>query len=124
MKYPKLQGKRYINLVRSSTSPQAGTSSRGQLHRMNAFAEAHEMVHVTDIVLNGVTGSVPSLRADVDDLVSRKRSRNDFDVVLIYDLSRFTRSGAVHGFAMEAKLAQVGIRLVVVADDLPTGKFS
>lgn len=119
-----LNGRRYINLVRCSTDLQTGTSVPGQLQRLNAFGQQHGMIHVDDVILAGVSGSVPTNRKDIAELIRRKQRKNDFEYVLVYDLSRFTRSGAMHGFWMEAEFAQAGIRLEVVADNLPKGRFS
>src|SRR5206468_4192265 len=82
-----LRRQRYINLVRCSSAKQTETSVPDQLKLLNAFADQHEMVHVDDVVLDGVTGSIPGARSDVTDLIQRKQQRDDFDVLLVQDPS-------------------------------------
>jgi len=113
MRYPNLKGKRYIRLMRCSTHAQAGTSLDDQAVLLEAFAlEEHQMVLVDEIRLEGVSGSIPGNRTDFDELVERKRLRNDFEVLLVQDVSRLTRSGALHGAKVEYDLAAVGIEVV------------
>jgi hypothetical protein len=56
------------------------------------------MIHAgDDVVLEGVSGSIPGARTDIDLIIDRKRRKNDFDVVVVQDFSRFTRGGLQHG---------------------------
>ena len=119
MKNPNLQGKRYISLVRCSTASQADTSIEDQLVVVDAFAREHEMVHVGDVMLEGVSGSIPGNRSDIDQLIARKRDRNGFDVLLVQDTTRLTRGGPKHGAKIEFDLESAGIEVVFVTDNLP-----
>ena len=119
-----LEGRRYINLVRCSTIEQAGTSTQDQLNLNNAFAQQHGMVHVDDIILDGVTGSMPGARDDIEQIIQRKRLNNDFDTVLVQDTSRLTRSGGDHGIAVKWQLASEGIKVVYAAEAIPEGELS
>lgn len=49
----------------------------------------------------------------------RKKERNDFDVVLVQDTTRFTRSGTAHGMKLLFDLRVVGLEVVFVKEDLP-----
>ena len=118
-----LKGKRYINLVRCSTDRQSDTSIPDQLKLLDAFAEQHGMAHVDDVSLDGVTGSIPGARSDVEQLIRRKRERDDFDVLLVQDTSRLTRGGAEHGMKIQYDLKAAGIRLVFTSSDMPEGKY-
>ncbi len=117
-----LRGKRYIRLVRCSTKGQADTSINDQLALLAAFAQRYEMVHVDDLILEGVSVSTP--KTFVDDLIARKKSRNDFDVVLIQDTSRLTRGGSQHGSKLEWDLRAAGIQVVFALDGVPEGDFA
>lgn len=118
-----LQGKRYIGLVRCSTVGQADTSIDDQFALLRAFAARHGMVHVADIQLEGVTGSIPGARRDIDELVQRKQTLDDFEVLLVQDTTRLTRSGSQHGNKIEFDLAANGIQVEFVADNLPQGEY-
>lgn len=121
MSYENLRDKRYINLVRCSSAEQIETSITDQLKLLNAFAAEHGMVYVDDVILDGVTGSVPGARDDIEKLIQRKLQRDDFDVLLVQDLSRLTRGGAEHGVKLEFDISAAGIELVFAAEQMPEG---
>src|SRR5439155_26381569 len=88
----KLMGRRYIRFVRCSTKGQADTSIDDQLALLDKFARERGMVHVDDVLLDGVSGSLP--RQHFERLIDRKPRGDDFDVLLGPDTSRATRDGA------------------------------
>lgn len=122
MNKTKYEGLRYIALPRCSTLGQADTSIDDQLGVIHAFGRAHQMIPVGEMLLPGLTGSIPGLRQDIDELVKRKRERNDFDCVLIQDSDRMSRAGTMHGASVEYRLRSEGIRIICVSDDLPEGE--
>lgn len=124
MKETSLAGKRYINLVRCSSSKQADTSLVDQLALLNDYAARHGMTHVDDVLVDGVSGSIPGARHDFDKLIQRKETREDFDVVLLQDTSRLTRAGNEHGAKVEYDFQAAGIEVVYVAEDVPEGEFA
>ena len=117
----KLRGKRYLCHVRCSTFQQSDTSIPDQLKLLRAFGDENGMIHVDDIILDGVSGSRPGARTDLNDIIERKKRKNDFEILLIQDMSRFTRSGAEHGMKLLYDLNAVGIEVAFVADRLPEG---
>ena len=117
----RLAGRRYIALVRCSTKGQADTSIDDQLTLLRAFGDAHGMKSVDDIRLAGVSGSLPGARHDLEELIERKRTRDDFDTLLVQDVSRLTRSGAQHGAKIEYDLSAAGVEVTYVADNIPEG---
>jgi hypothetical protein len=121
MKEKNLQGKRYIALVRCSSAAQSDTSIDAQNAIVAAFARENGMVCVGTVELAGVSGSVPGIRTDIDQLIERKRQQEDFDVVLLQDATRFTRSGPAHGMKLLYDLRAAGLEVVFVKDDLPAG---
>jgi hypothetical protein len=121
MKKPELKGKRYIALARCSSKGQADTSIEDQLGVIAAFARNNEMIHVDSIMLEGVTGSVPGARSDIDSLIERKKLHDDFEVVVVQDTTRLTRSGPQHAASVEYSLGCSGIELVYALDEIPTG---
>lgn len=120
----KLEGKRYICLVRASDDAQAESSTAAQLAMLNDYARKMGMVYADQIVLEGVTGSLPGKREDLTGLLNRKRTLNDFDVLVLQRLDRLTRSGSDHGFWFEHECKCAGIRLQVVGDDIPEGRYA
>ena len=119
------RGKRYICLARQSDDSEGTTSTEAQLELLHAEGQQRGMVHVDDIVLAGVSGSMPGKRDDLDQLLERKREHDDFDVLLIQRMDRLTRSGGSHGFWVEHECEKVGIELLFTDDDIPeAGPYS
>jgi hypothetical protein len=117
-------GKRYIAQVRASDTAEGTQSTQAQLAMLHAAAEAVKMVWVDDIVLDNLTGSMPGKREDMTDLIQRKRTKNDFDVLVVQRFDRVTRSGCEHGFWFQHELTRAGIHLYVVGDDVPQGPYA
>ncbi|HEY1686050.1 MAG TPA: recombinase family protein [Tepidisphaeraceae bacterium] len=116
-------GKRYISMVRAShLSDELSTDA--QLQLLHNGVKDKAMVHVGDIVLDGVTGSLPGKREDLEKLLERKKRSNDFDVLVIQRLDRLTRGGSGHGFWFEHECQRAGIHLLFVGDDIPQGKYA
>ncbi len=120
MREKRLKGKRYIALARCSSAGQVDTSIDEQLRLIENFGHAHGMCCVDRITL-GVTGSVPGLRSDIDQLIQRKREHDDYDYVVVQDFSRLTRSGPAHGLYIVFQLRSVGVEILSVQDALPGG---
>lgn len=118
------QGKRYIALARASDTSDGTTSTEAQLALLHQYAQANGMVRVDEIVLDGVTGSMPGKRGDLDALLARKAQKDDFDLLIVQRLDRLTRSGSDHGFWIEHQCKRAGIELVVVGDDIPEGRYA
>ena len=113
------RGKRYIAMVRQSSAAEGTQSSEAQLNWMHAEGQKLGMTLADDIVLAGVTGSIPGKRTDIQELFERKTRRNDFEVLMIQRLDRMTRSGVAHGFWFEQECARHGIVLLYPGEDLP-----
>jgi DNA invertase Pin-like site-specific DNA recombinase len=121
MQRPDLKGKRYVNLLRCSTLDQ-DTSIDNQRLTNNTFAREHKMIHVFDKEAEGVSGSKTFNRNDITELVQARKNGADFEVVLIHDFSRLTRGGVGHGHDVKQRLARVGVQVVSVGDNVPTGE--
>jgi len=113
------QGKRYICLARQSDDSEGTTSTEAQLELLHAEGQKRGMVHVDDVVLAGVSGSMPGKRDDLAQILERKRQRDDFDVLLVQRMDRLTRSGGSHGFWVEHECEKAGIELLFADDDVP-----
>src|SRR5205085_10133720 len=59
--------------------------------------------------------------SDLDELIRRKKEQDDFDVVLVQDASRLTRSGPAHGMHVLFELRSLGADVVSIKDDFPEG---
>jgi Recombinase/Resolvase, N terminal domain len=117
-------GRKYLCLARCSTAQQAGTSIPDQLKLLRAFGDEQGMQYIDSIALDGVSGSIPGARTEIQQIIHRKNTANDFDVLLVQDMSRFTRSGAEHGMKLEGDLNMAEIDVIFVADHLPEGDHS
>lgn len=117
-------GKRYIALVRASDATEGTTSTQAQLAMLHENAASLKMIRAGEVVLDGLTGSMPGKRQDMTNLIQRKQTDNDFDVLVVQRLDRLTRSGSDHGFWFEHELKRAGIHLYVVGDDIPEGRYA
>jgi DNA invertase Pin-like site-specific DNA recombinase len=115
---------RYICLVRASDASEGTTSTEAQLAYLKEYGQRTGLSYVDAVVLDGVTGSLPGKREDLQGLLTRKRDRDDFDLVLVQRLDRLTRGGSAHGFWFEHEAKRVGLKLVFVGDDIPDGRYA
>lgn len=114
----KLRNQTCLVLKRCSSAPQTGTSMENQ-GRTTEQAITELALHlVYEELLEGVTGSVPGNRDDIDRIIDRKRTDNDFTVLLLQDTSRFTRAGQGHGQKLLYELRSAGILVYFAAEDL------
>ena len=86
--YPHLDGRRAALDLRCSTSRQTGTSIFDQDKIGRAFCRTNGLTIVKTFKQEGVTASVPGARTDFDDIIRHKRDHDDFDVLVLTDISR------------------------------------
>ena len=67
---------------------------------------------------------MPGRRDDMTAVLHRKKTANDFDVLVCQRLDRLTRGGADHGMWFQHECTCAGIRLLIVGDDIPEGRYS
>jgi hypothetical protein len=113
-----------VCLVRASNVSDGTTSTEAQLAMLCEYCDRMGMIYVDKVVLDGVTGSLPGRRQDLQALLDRKREKNDFDFVVLQRLDRLTRGGSAHGFWFEHECSRAGIRLLFVGDDIPDGRYA
>ncbi len=125
MNDPALFGKQYISLLRCSTKGQADTSIDDQRRLVTTFATSQNMVFRDEVALEGVSGSIAAnLDKVIADLVRRKKERDDFEVIVVQDLSRFSRSGATHTAKLRYDLEQVGVDIIAAVGYTPKHEFA
>jgi DNA invertase Pin-like site-specific DNA recombinase len=122
MSESKLKGKRYICLVRASHGTQE-ISTDAQLRLLHAAVEEEAMTFVDAKIVDGLTGSLPGKRKDLEELLERKRTKNDFDVLVLQRCDRLTRGGLKHGFWFEWECQKLGIEVLIVGDSIPDGEY-
>ena len=122
---PHLAGESAILWSRCSTKGQADSSLTGQQGSVASFAADNGLTISDTIELPGISGSLVSkLMPFIEEVIERKRVKNDFTKLLVYDISRFCRAGARQGFSLENLLDQHGIELVQVANYQPPNEFT
>jgi|GEM_PF-2372858 len=119
-----LEGKRYVTMLRCSTDQQSETSIPAQRELLAEFGRTHGMIAVGEINLGGVSGSKPGNRDDLVELIDRKKTANDFEVLLVQTEDRLTRSGSGHAIWIQEELMRNGIQVVYASSDAPDGPFS
>ena len=115
---PKLQGRRSIVLRRCSTVGQVERSIGNQTVDIERLISANNVTVVKTFELEGVTGSVPGARTDIDEIIALKRSGVDFDLLICSNSDRFTRSGQGHGGNLLWDLEGEGITVYFAAEGL------
>ena len=98
-----------------------GASDIEQLMVTKRFRERTGLAHVRDELSIGVSGSETFNRTDIDRLLREKKERDNFDVLLVHDLSRLTRAGIDHSSMLIREFKKVGVRVVSATDSIPDG---
>jgi DNA invertase Pin-like site-specific DNA recombinase len=117
------QGKRYICLVRASHGTEE-ISTDAQLKMLRAAADEKGMIFAGAKIVDGLTGSLPGKRKDLEELLELKRTKNNFEVLVIQLCDRLTRGGLKHGFWFEWECQRLGLDLMFVGDDIPNGEHA
>lgn len=124
MSFQELKGRRAIVMVRCSTHDQP-QSIQDQLDACHQFAQANGMIVIDAVRYEGVSASVAAnLDAIANDLIDRRIRHDNFDSVLVYDFSRFSRSGPRHAAKIKWDLEQAGIDVITVMGYQPPNPFS
>ena len=110
---------RAVPLIRCSTFGQANTSIADQLKSIQAYAIEKNILLLKAHELPGVSGSIrTNVEKAVYAIIQRKESGEQIDAIIVYDLSRFTRSGPYHFGKLMTILEDAGIKLIEIVDDL------
>ena len=111
-----LAGNRYIAYARTA----AGTAARldEQIRLVRHFGNLLGMVCADEVRIAGVSGWLTALRPDLRDLLARKRTQNDFQVVIMEDHARLTRTGPDGCDEVEAEFARHGVQILYLTDVL------
>lgn len=118
MKIERLYRKRCMTLRRSSSPSQVDTSNPNQLRNMEQILHNNEMTIAAEIDLQGVSGSMPGNRRDIDEIIARKASANDFEYLILPCADRFTRAGSLHGQKLLWDLGVAGITVYFVQENI------
>lgn len=108
------RGKRYIAYARCASPEGAAANLQDQIRRIRRFGDSLDMRCVDEVRLAGVSGISPPFRDDLRRLLKRKRRRNDFDVLVMLDYARLTRTGLAGGAEIEAEFAELNVEIVFV----------
>jgi len=118
-KYNQPKKLRAVPLIRCSTFGQADTSITDQLKSIQAYAIEKNILLLKAHELPGVSGSIrTNIEKAVYAIIQRKESGEQIDAIIVYDLSRFTRSGPYHFGKLMTILEDAGIKLIEIVDDL------
>jgi DNA invertase Pin-like site-specific DNA recombinase len=104
--------KRCVLLARTATSEQGSGAMEKQIATLAEFAEKQGMTCVDDVCLLGVSGH--QMDEHLRSLIERKRTKNDFDFILVSDLTRLGRRNAVHLILTLDQLSGAGVQVISV----------
>ncbi|HEY0008120.1 MAG TPA: recombinase family protein, partial [Tepidisphaeraceae bacterium] len=117
-----LKGKRYVNMLRCSTVQQADASPESQKDFNDHYAATQGLLWAgEDMYSEGVSGSQTFNRQDIEDIITRKKEKNDFDIVVVYEYGRMTRGGVEHGHSVEKELRKAGVEIISSTEHIPKG---
>ena len=111
-----LRGKRYIAYARCATPEGAGRRLQQQVRLIRQFGDSLDMRCVDEVRLANVSGWLPAMRADLRQLLARKRKRDDYDVLIMEDFARLTRIGLEVGLEIETEFSNCGVRIVYLTE--------
>lgn len=118
-----LEGLRAVPVYRCSDPKQIADSIKQQRKSILKFIEEHGMVLVHEEYAEAVSASVEDHKAIIYGLRDKKLDGElDFNVLLFWDWSRFTRTGTLDGNRIIAELADDEIMVVTVKDGALSGK--
>ncbi|MCY3020201.1 MAG: recombinase family protein [Planctomycetota bacterium] len=72
-----------------------------------------------EVRLAGVSGWLPAMRADLRQLLARKRKMDDYDVLIMEDHARLTRTGLDGTLEIETKFGKCGVQIVYLTEVMP-----
>lgn len=107
--------KRTVLLVRCSTDEQAADSIPRQQELLRAYAKRNGLTVIDEIVLDGVSASMPGYEDDLKPLLERAQ-RGEYDTLLFQSYDRFTRRGPVEGLHLAQQFAQFGVEILSATD--------
>jgi len=114
----KIRGMHCVVLKRCSSSAQVATSITNQGLITEDCIRENELHVVHEELLEGVTGSIPGNRTDIDTIIHRKKTRSDFELLVVQDATRFTRAGQGHGQKLIYDLRAAGILVYFLAENI------
>ncbi len=117
--------KRFVPLARCSTASQIDTSLTDQLNSMAVAADERGIELLDPHLMPGQSGSLRrNLEKALDAIIARKVGGEPIDGIMVYDLSRFGRSGPYHFGHLMIRLEDAGLELQEVVDHVDNADFA
>ena len=111
-----LRGKRYIAYARCAVQDGSEPKLQEQVRLIRQFGDSLDMQCVDEVRLAGVSGGPPAMRSDLRQLLAGKREKDDFDVLIMEDFARLTRTGLDGGSEIETAFGNCGVRIVYLTE--------
>lgn len=113
LRITKCSGQRAAIYLRRSTEEQSASIESQRVHTRE-YAAKHGLTVVAEFVDSGISGvKTAAIRKGFKQLIAAA-DRKDFDVILVWDLSRLTRSEAMDAIAELHPLKEAGASLVTL----------
>ena len=118
------QGGETIAVCRQSSDAKGTASNEAQLDFMRKDLLSEGMRLVDAMMLDGVPGSAPArINEILEQLLRRKREKNDFDTVAWFLTDRASRGGGEHGIWLEHELIRAGIHVHFAGEEEHEGPY-
>ncbi len=111
-------GRRAVLLPRGSTSRQE-ISVADQILAMRKFAQQIGLIIVGEMGAAGQSGLESWNRVDLNEVIDRKKNADDFDILVVYDIDRFSRAYLAKSFDELVEINSLGIEVLVSSRPIP-----
>lgn len=112
-----IKGRRCILFARGADD-QTHSSIKRQKKRLRDFAHRRELHVVDDVTLKNISALSRETTTAVDALLARKEQKDDFDLLVIPDLSRISRGGICHTMQVVRRLTDAGVSVATLDNGL------
>jgi hypothetical protein len=114
-------GKRAIAVGRYSSAGQ--TSMEKQIELIQHYAVKHGIEVIDELKLDAVSASLSKQEAHLRKLIDRKKTQNDFELVIFFEYGRFARK-MTKGFQLWSEFEDAEIEVLSTTDNHYTGELA
>lgn len=114
----KLANRRCVLFARGCTEVESGSNIHRQVSLLNAFARRYALRVVGEVWLSDVSSMSNQAHVALNEILARKRETDDFDVLLMADLTRLSRGTICHTMQLIKRLFLCGISVLTLDNGL------
>lgn len=116
------KGLRCLGLCRASSDKQTHASIPQQVELLQKVCDDRQM-HWVGYEKEIISGSEPGNRDDLARLMRRKKTHDDYDVLMFQDRSRLTRAGQEHAAWLKVEFGRIGVKVIATTSKMYGSRF-